>query len=137
MMKARKTGIVVAIGVLLTVVNTGVLAQSDVAFDVTADFYGKYIWRGQNFTNGTVFQPGVSASTGGFTASAWGNYGLVKVNANKDEFTEVDLTLDYGFDCSKIEGMSYNVGVIYYDFPQVAAPGVQDTTEVYVGGTYD
>ena len=143
---ARKTGIVVVMGVILSVANTGVFAQGgmdlgDVSFEVTADFYGKYIWRGQNFTNGTVFQPGVSASSGGFTLSAWGNYELVRVNNNRDEFTEVDLTLDYSFDCPRVEGLAYSVGVIYYDFPEVASPAVapstENTTEVYVGGSFD
>ena len=143
---ARKTGIVVVMGVILSVANTGVLAQGgmglgDVSFEVTADFYGKYIWRGQNFTNGTVFQPGVSASSGGFTLSAWGNYELVRVNNNRDEFTEVDLTLDYSFDCPRVEGLAYSVGVIYYDFPEVASPAAapltENTTELYVGGSFD
>ncbi|MCH7920916.1 MAG: hypothetical protein IIC50_23450 [Planctomycetes bacterium] len=143
---ARKAGIVVAMGVILSVANTGVIAQGDmglgdVSFEVTADFYGKYIWRGQNFTNGTVFQPGVSASSGGFTLSAWGNYELVRVNNNRDEFTEIDLTLDYSFDCPRVENMSYSVGVIYYDFPEVASPAVapsrENTTELYVGGGFD
>jgi hypothetical protein len=40
------------------------LAQDNVSLEVTADFFSKYIWRGQNLVDDWVFQPAVSLGWG-------------------------------------------------------------------------
>ena len=37
-----------------------VAAKDKIAFDLTLDYFGKYIWRGQNLSDNSVFQPGLS-----------------------------------------------------------------------------
>jgi hypothetical protein len=99
-------------------------------FELTADFAGKYVWRGQNLSDDPVFQSGIAASRGGLTAGVWGNLELTGINANSGEFTEVDYSIDYTRTFPGIDGAEYSIGAIYYDFP---GTGVKDTTEVYWG----
>jgi len=108
-------------------------AQEDwIAFEVTTDYMGKYVWRGQNLSDDPAFQPGFSASAGGFTAGWWGSMDTTKINGNSSEFTEYDYSLDYSGDVPLVEGIGYSVGVINYYFPSA-----EDTTEVYWGFGFD
>lgn len=109
-----------------------VLPEDDITFEVTADYFGKYVWRGQNLSDDPVFQPGVSISAGGFTAGWWGSMDTTKINGNSGEFTEYDYSLDYSGDVPLIDGVGYSVGVINYYFPSG-----EDTTEVYWGFGFD
>ena len=76
-----------------------VLAQGQesksISIDLTADFFGKYIWRGQNLSDDPVFQPGVSVGYGNFTAGVWGNMDLTNINGNSGDFSEMDYSIDY------------------------------------------
>jgi hypothetical protein len=38
-----------------------VIAEDKIDFEIMADYFGKYIWRGQNLSDDPVFQPGLSA----------------------------------------------------------------------------
>ena len=114
--------------------NSMVFAENEVGFELTADYFGKYIWRGQNLSDDPVFQPGLSASYKGLTAAIWGNMDLRNINGNSGDFSEVDYSLDYSSTFPGIEGVGYSVGVIYYDFPGTA---VKDTTEAYWGLNFD
>ena len=111
-----------------------VIAEDKIDFEITADYFGKYIWRGQNLSDDPVFQPGLSASYKGLTAAIWGNLDLTNINGNSGDFSEVDYSLDYSGAIPGIEGVGYSVGVIYYDFPGTM---VKDTTEVYWGLNFD
>ena len=111
-----------------------VTAGDKIDFEITADFFCKYIWRGQNLSDDPVFQPGLSAGYKGLTAAIWGNLELTNINGNSGDFSEVDYSLDYSGEVPNIEGIGYSVGVIYYDFPGTA---VKDTTEVYCGLNFD
>lgn len=103
-------------------------------FDVSADFYSKYIWRGQNLDDDPVFQTGLSAHHEGLTAAIWGNIELTNINGNSGDFSEVDYSLDYTGSVTAFEGLRYSVGLIYYDFPGTDA---KDTTEIYLGLNLD
>ncbi len=59
---------------------------------------------------------------------------LTNITGNSGDFSEVDYSLDFSDDFPGIKGLSYSVGVIYYDFPGTAVP---DTTEVYWGLGFD
>ncbi len=128
----NKTGILFLLVSLLTTVclagehedtsNTG----PSVSAEVTADYMGKYIWRGQNLTDGPVVQPGVSVTVDKLTLGIWGNLETTNVNIERGEFTEFDFYLDYSGDVAFVEGLSYSLGLINYQFP--SAP---DTTEFY------
>lgn len=110
-----------------------VIAEDKLEFEVTADYFGKYIWRGQNLSDDPVFQPGISVSYKGLTAAFWGSLETTGINKNAGEFTECDLSLDYSGDFPGLEGIGYSVGVINYHFPSI----IGDTTEVYWGLNFD
>lgn len=111
-----------------------VSAENDIEFGVTSDFFSKYIWRGQNLDDDFVFQPSISASYKGLTASVWGNLELTNINGNSGDFSELDYSLDYSAAMPGIDGVGYSVGAIYYDFPGTV---VKDTTEVYWGLNFE
>jgi len=109
------------------------IAEDKIDFEITADYFGKYIWRGQNLSDDPVFQPGLSAGYKGFTAGVWGSLEMTSINNNSGEFTEWDYSLDYSGDFPGLKGIGYSVGLINYHFPSV----VGDTTEFYWGLNFD
>ena len=132
--KMRKSKVVLAVTVvMLGMVGTG-WAQDEVSVGVTADFFSKYVWRGQNLVDGAVFEPGVSVGYMGLTGSIWGNLDLTDKNDNSGKFTEVDYAIDYSGTFPGYEKLGYSVGAIYYDFPNSDASG---TTELYAGLSLD
>jgi uncharacterized protein (TIGR02001 family) len=95
-------------------------------------FVSAYVWRGVTFTDGTVFQPSVTAShASGFSFNAWGNLDVDDVNGLSGDFQEVDLTLSYAFGG---EVVSAEVGLIDYLFPNAVGP---ETHEVYLSIGFD
>jgi hypothetical protein len=115
--------------------SMSVFSQEKFGVGVSADFYEKYIWRGQNLVDDWVFQPSASVSYMGFTGKAWGNLDLTNVNNYSGEFTEVDLSLDYTGQFPGMDILSYSLGFIYYDFPFTG--GADDTWELYWGLALD
>ena len=63
-------------------------AEDDVSVGVSADFFNKYVWRGQNLVDDWVLQPGVSIGYKNLTASFWGNLDLTDENDYEGEFSE-------------------------------------------------
>jgi hypothetical protein len=114
--------------------NSAVWAGDELEFELTSDFLGKYIWRGQNLNDDPVFQPGLSMSYGNLTAGIWGNMDLTNINSDSGDFSEIDCSLDYSSAFPGIEKVGYSIGVIYYDFPGTT---IKDTTEVYWGLDFD
>lgn len=102
-------------------------AGPEFAMTLDLTYNSLYIWRGINTTDGPVFQPSLELSYGGLTASFWGNLETTDVTGNRNDFTEVDYTLDYSWSWKKL---NLSVGVIYYQFPEAQT---LSTTEVYVG----
>jgi hypothetical protein len=113
-----------------------ILAEDKLAVSATTDFYGKYVWRGQDISDNPVFQPSLSANYGPLTGTIWSNMNLSSIHSNRDEFSEVDYSLDYTKAMPGMDWMKYSLGSIYYDFPtQRLSDGkhVPPTTEVYGG----
>jgi hypothetical protein len=106
-------------------------AKDDLTVGISADFFSKYLWRGQNLVDGWVLQPGAYAGYNGVTASFWGNLDLTDENGNQGEFSEIDLTLDYSAKVPGVDLIGYSLGVINYDFP--VSGGADDTWEIYWG----
>ena len=100
-------------------------AASDWSFSIDAAYNSKYVWRGINTVNGSVFQPSVTVGYKGLSLNVWGNMDLSDVNGHSGRFTELDYTLGYGWDCGDL---AFGVGAIYYRFPHTGFP---DTTELY------
>ncbi len=126
----RKSKIVLMVAVaVLGMTGTG-WAEGDVSFEVTTDFFSKYVWRGQNVTDDWVLQPGFSATYKSLTGGVWGNLDLTDENGENGEFIELDWYVDYSGQIN--ETIGYSVGGIYYHFP-----GAGGTTEVYGGLSFD
>lgn len=119
---------------VVAVFGTTVRADNTVGVDVSADFFGKYVWRGQNLNDAPVFQPGVGITYGGLTGSIWGSLDMTAENDNRYDFTEYDFAIDYSGSLPGVEGVGFSVGAIYYRFPSVTPSG---TTEVYWGFSFD
>lgn len=136
MAKAKR--LLVGLSVLVGAAGT-VLADNRIDLNVTADLFGKYIWRGQNIDDDPVLQPSISGSYGQLTAAIWGNLELTNINDKSGDFSELDYSLDYSDTLPGIDGVRYSAGVIYYDFPSRAADGTKapDTTELYWGLSFD
>ena len=69
---------------------------------INADVVSCYVWRGQDLGSAAL-QPTLAIANKGLSLTAWGSYGLVNPNDNK----ELDLTLDY-----TIGGL--NIGITDY-----------------------
>ncbi len=109
-------------------------AEATAAIDIGS----AYVWRGLTFNDGAVIQPSIDvAAENGFGINVWGNYDLSDYDDTLDdgEFSEIDLTLSYGFSVGKLD---VGVGVIEYLFPATDADGDGDgenfpaTTELYL-----
>jgi hypothetical protein len=130
----KSKGTVIIINVIICMTLAGTAFAVDIDFELTADYFGKYIWRGQNLVNESVFQPGISAAAGPLSVSIWGDLELTDKTDHEHEFTEFDYTLDYTNTFPGFEGLNYSIGTIYYDFPNTDVP---NTTELYWGFSLD
>jgi hypothetical protein len=117
---------------VLTTLTQAVGAEEAIGIDLTADFYSKYIWRGQNLNDDYAFQPSAAVTYRGLTAAIWGSLDLTNISGNSGEFTESDYSLDYSGDVPGIEHLGFSMGVIHYRFP-----GIGHTTELYWGFALD
>jgi hypothetical protein len=124
---------------LMTFLMGVAAAQEENPFSasVTASYYSKYIWRGQNVNDTSVFQPNASGSYYGFTGSIWANIDLTNdsqsVPNNAGDFSEIDYSLDYSHSLG-VSKLGFSLGVIQYLFPNTT---FQDTTEIYGGLSVD
>lgn len=69
---------------------TFAMAQDEVEVELGADLVSNYIWRGQDLGSAAI-QPSLGVSYKGLSLEAWGSYGIVDKNDDK----EIDLTLSY------------------------------------------
>lgn len=106
------------------------MAESDVSVGVAADFFSKYVWRGQNVVDDWVVQPSVSLGYKGLTGSIWGNVDMTGDLVDSWEINEIDYAIDYSNTIPGQEVFGYSVGYIYYDFPNTG----WDTTNEFYGG---
>lgn len=101
---------------------------SPVSAEITADYFSKYVWRGDVITDGSVIQPGVSATLSAgpvdLTAGVWGNIEL----DYQEDFTEVDYYFDATFGIT--DELYVSAGYIGYHFPQASNDGTW-TQETY------
>jgi len=130
----RKVKLLVAAISMLLCEADGVFANSGMKVGASADYFGKYIWRGQNINNRSVFQSAISLNAYGFTGSIWGNLDLTNKSKtapdNCGEFSEFDYAFDYSDKVPGVDWMSFSAGTIYYRFPNTSS---DPTTEIYGG----
>ena len=107
-----------------------VLASSTIwAADATLsmDVNSAYVWRGMTLNDEIVAQPSIDVTNGSFGVNVWANYDIGDYDGAVDdnEFSEVDLTVYYGFSLQKLE---ITLGLVEYLFPA----GGDSTHEAYV-----
>lgn len=114
------------------------VAQAEITPTVgfSLDYYGKYVWRGQNLVSDPVLQPGASIGLGNLSFGIWGSMQTTDIQGEKNSFTEVDYSIDYSAEVPGIEGLGYSIGAICYDFPKVTG-AASETYEVYFGLSLD
>jgi uncharacterized protein (TIGR02001 family) len=103
----------------------------------TMGVFSKYIFRGYELSkNSVVFQPGLTASLGGFSAGFWGNIDSSQHSTQSfgsddhhKSFNETDLTLSYTKSFGKV---SLTGGYIYY-----GTKYADETEEVFGTVAYD
>jgi hypothetical protein len=113
-------------------------APPGVTGTATLGVFNKYIFRGYELSRrSVVFEPGLSASYGGFSASFWGNidskeHGTQNFIPDRDgrrSFNETDLTLSYTYVVDKV---SLTGGWIYY-----GTKYADETQELFGTVSYD
>ena len=114
-MKAIKlfSSVFVILSMILSSQEVQAQDESSSSFDVGADFYSNYIWRGSKFGTGPAVQPYLEFSTGNFAIGSWGSFGITD-----NEAAEADLYLSYSFDFGLSVGLTdyYYPGSSYFDY---------------------
>jgi hypothetical protein len=125
-----------AMFLLICLAATPVSAASATA---AVDINSAYVWRGLTFNDGMVLQPSIDvAAENGLGINVWGNYDIGDYDNTLDdnEFSEIDLTVSYGFTVGKLD---VGVGAIHYLFPATndldndgIGENLTATTELYL-----
>jgi hypothetical protein len=119
---------------------------SPLSFDVTADIYSAYVWRGQVLDKHAVLQPGATATfdlkdAGSISANVWMNWDVSQKSKHTTAtrtgggINELDGTLSYSKDFGPV---GFTVGHIWYVFPGAGWPkDSYSTEEVFVSLAYN
>jgi hypothetical protein len=83
-------------------------------FQVGADVYSNYVWRGTKFGTGPAFQPSVKFVTGGLTLGVWGSF-------DASGYAEADPYVSYAFP------FGLSLGLTDYYYPGLPVFEVSDT----------
>ena len=118
------------VGLMAVLFMCGINGQdsygADASLGMTAN--SAYVWRGITFNDGFVLQPSLDVAKGGFGVNVWGNMDIDDYDDTLDngQFSEIDLTLSYGFTLNMVE---MSVGYIEYLYPNAELPAAR---EVYL-----
>lgn len=102
---------------LVMISTTSLQAQDERTkskFNVGADVYTNYIWRGSKFGKGPSIQPSVKFVSGGLTLGVWGSF-------DASGYTETDPYLSYSFP------FGLSLGLTDYYYPGLPVFEVSDT----------
>jgi hypothetical protein len=115
--------------VFLLVSNIRLLAQEEVSkskFNVGADLYSSFVWRGTRFGKGPSVQPFLKYANGGLTLGVWGAF-------DASGYAETDPYLSYSFP------FGLSLGLTDYYYPGLAVFDFSDTTGSHaleINGTF-
>jgi hypothetical protein len=107
----KKTLILFSAILALTVSTTASAQDSKVSVSIGADLFNRYVWRGTDFGNSPVVQPGIELSAGNFAIGAWGSYSTSASVGG----TEADLYASYS--------LPFGLDVVFTDYYFPAEPG--------------
>jgi hypothetical protein len=88
--------------------------ESKSSFNVGADVYSNYVWRGTKLGTGPAFQPSVEFVTGGLTLGVWGSF-------DASGYMEADPYISYAFP------FGLSLGFTDYYSPSLPLFDVSDT----------
>ncbi len=116
-MKLLKTAILTI--VLLLSATQLMAEQPSMGANLTVK--SKYMFRGIDYSNGSVFQPDVWISWGDFSITTWFSIDLTDTMSLRGEVTEVDILFDYAYDFKHV-----TAGLGYGSFSYPTDPGSQN-----------
>jgi hypothetical protein len=99
---------------------------SAVEFGIDLPVNSKYMWRGLELNEDSVFQPEAWVKYKSLSLRVWSNMELTDVhnghgeNGDSGDFTQVNYILQYE---NSIDKIKFNGGYIYYDYPHTSYPG--------------
>lgn len=108
----------IANGVLIVVLSICMIGQSQAQesepksiFNVGADIYTNYVWRGSKYGTGPSLQPVVQFESGGLAIGVWGSF-------DATGYTEADPYISYSFPFGLSLGITdyYYPGLELFDF---------------------
>ena len=121
--------VAVAVAAVLLLALTAVPAGAlDAKLDLSLQ--SAYIWRGMVLNDRPVFQPSLTLSQGGLTASVWSNVNLTGDHGYEDEVGEIDYWVAY-----TLAGSNVDWTVTWYDYTFPRTSGVS-TQEVWLNATW-
>lgn len=122
MLKLQKVITITALS-LVSVASTAAYAEVTANAAATSN----YLWRGQEQTSGdAAISGGIDyTNESGFYAGAWAS------NASWADEMTYELDLYAGFGGAINESVSYDVGYIYYAYPDAASTADADFSEIY------
>lgn len=83
-------------------------------FQIGADVYSNYVWRGTKYGTGPAFQPSIKFVTGGLTLGVWGSF-------DASGYAEADPYVSYAFP------FGLSLGLTDYYYPGLPVFEVSDT----------
>lgn len=125
---------IVVLTMVAWIMASGAVMAAEAA--VRVDVNSAYVWRGITLNDGTVVQPSIDVgATSNLTINVWGNFNIDDFDGlyEKDEFSEVDLTVSYGISAGRV---GFELGYAEYLYPhqgQTNGEAVHGTREVYLG----
>jgi len=124
--KMKRTLLAVAVAMVLPVLPT--VASADVSFNIGA--FTDYRYRGISQTRlKPAIQAGVDYSDGGFYLGAWASTIRWIKDAKGDAGIEIDLYGGFKGEISK--ELTYDVGILTYQYPSNKLNPSANTTEIY------
>jgi hypothetical protein len=130
-------GLVLLSTLALTVALLGQTGMKPVTGSASLGTFNRYIFRGYRLGASLVFQPALSLSHRGFSATFWGNIdtreeatpSFIPDRPGQKSFNETDLTLSY---TRSLGSLGLTAGFIYYGTKYTS-----ETQELYVGASLD
>ena len=114
----KKQGLLFTGLVILLIITTNQLRaqdeESDSNFNVGADIYSNYVWRGSKYGTGPSIQPSVAFSSKGLTVGVWGSF-------DARGYAEADPFISYSFP------FGLSVGLTDYYYPGLPVFDVSKT----------
>lgn len=113
--------------ILLTLSAPLAAHAEEISVDTTVGFESRYVFRGVQYAE-TSFQPAITLGYNGFYVGAWLNLPVGDDDGISAALGGEELDLFAGYSAPVSEGVTFDIGVTYYTFPE-AMSGFGDLYE--------